>query len=313
MESRAHAVVALAFLALLGIGVVVAGLWMHHGRQPGLIYDVISPYSVAGLQEQAPVRFKGVRVGEVRSIGLDPRNPRMILVRITVSKGTPITRATFAELAPQGVTGLSYLSLSDAGTDFAPVHTSTLHPGQIPMHPSFLEVLSRKGESLVNQSNELASHLSATLNASNRRHLAQTIRQLDTASAQLVQLEAALLPTIKALPAVVAATRSTMQESQIMLKNLNQLTLSAAGPLREVGAAARSIQGLGSSGEKVTETLNYSTLPQLEILTRRLNGATEALEGLSQSLQRSPQSLLYGAKAPPPGPGERGFHGGGGS
>ena len=313
MESRAHAIVALAFLVLLGIGVVVAGLWMHHGRQTGLLYDVVSPYSVAGLQEQAPVRFKGVRVGEVRSIGLDPRNPRMILVQITVSEGTPITRATFAELAPQGVTGLSYLSLSDAGTNFVPIPTSAGHPGQIPMHPSFIEVLSRTGESLVNQSNELAQRLNATLDAGNRRHLAQAIRQLDTASAQLVQLETALLPTVKALPAVLAATRSTMQESQIMLKNLNQLTISAAGPLREVGIAARSIQGLGSSGEKVTATLNYSTLPQLEILTHRLNSATDALEGLSRSLQRSPQSFLYGTKAPPPGPGESGFQGGGGS
>jgi len=304
LESRAHALVALIFLAVLGVGVAVVGLWMHRSERPGIAFDVISSYSVAGLTLQAPVRFKGVRVGDVTAIGLDPANPRMIRVRIMVDKATPITRATFAELAPQGVTGLSYLSLTDHGTDFTPLPRVSGRPAEIPMHPSFFEVLSRNGESLVNRSNELADRLNSLLTDENRTHFAQTLTHMDQATDQLVRMETALLPTIKALPAMVAATRSTMVASHLLIAHLDALTVAAQAPLADTAEAARSLRGLSVAGERAANTLNYDTLPRVNRLTQSLMASSAALADLSHSLKRSPQSLLYGDRGPPPGPGE---------
>ncbi|WP_291524811.1 MlaD family protein [Acidithiobacillus sp.] len=311
MESRAHALVALVFLAILGVGVAVVGLWMHRSERPGIAFDVISSYSVAGLTLQAPVRFKGVRVGDVTAIGLDPTNPRMIRVRIMVDKATPITRATFAELAPQGVTGLSYLSLTDHGTDFTPLPRVSGRPAEIPMRPSFFEVLSRNGESLVNRSNELADRLNSLLTDENRTHFAQALTHMDQATNQLVRMETALLPTIKALPAMVAATRSTMVASHLLIAHLDALTVAAQVPLADTAEAAKSLRGLSVAGERAANTLNYDTLPRVNRLTQSLMASSAALADLSHSLKRSPQSLLYGDRGPPPGPGESGFSAGG--
>ncbi|MFA7496735.1 MAG: MlaD family protein [Acidithiobacillus sp.] len=310
MESRAHALVAVIFLIVLGVAVVIVGLWMHHGQKPGIPYDVISPYSVSGLTLQAPVRFKGVRVGEVTAIGLDPADSRMIRVRITVDKATPITQATFAELAPQGVTGLSYLSLTDKGTDFAPLAHKPGQIAEIPMHPSFFEVLSRNGESLVNRSNELASRLSALLSDQNRQHFSETLDHVDQATQNLVQMESALLPALKALPSMVAATQSTMVASHQLILHLDQLAVAAQAPLADTANAAQSFQKLSQAGTQAINTLNEQTLPQVNQLTRSLMRSSAALNALSQSLKRSPQSLLYGTQGPPPGPGEAGFSAG---
>ncbi|MBE7563826.1 MCE family protein [Acidithiobacillus sp. HP-6] len=311
MESRAHALVAVVFLLLLGVAVAIVGLWMHHGEKPGVNFDVISPYSVTGLSIQAPVRFKGVRVGEVTSIGLDPANPRMIRVRIKVEKTTPITRATFAELAPQGVTGLSYLSLTDKGTNFAPLAHKPGQVAEIPMHPSFFEVLSRNGESLVNRSNELADRLNDLLNDQNRARFGQTLTHLDQATQDLVQMEDAMMPALKALPAMVAATQSTMVASHQLIRHLDTLAVQAQAPLVSATQAANSLQKLGAASEQAMNTLNYQTLPQVQQLTSSLLHSSEALSSLSQSLKQSPQSLLYGTRGPPPGPGESGFSAGG--
>ncbi len=311
MESRAHALVAVVFLLLLGVAVAIVGLWMHHGEKPGVNFDVISPYSVTGLSIQAPVRFKGVRVGEVTAIGLDPANPRMIRVRIKVEKTTPITRATFAELAPQGVTGLSYLSLTDKGTNFAPLAHKPGQVAEIPMHPSFFEVLSRNGESLVNRSNELADRLNDLLNDQNRARFGQTLTHLDQATQDLVQMEDAMMPALKALPAMVAATQSTMVASHQLIQHLDTLAVQAQAPLVSATQAAKSLQKLGAASEQAMNTLNYQTLPQVQQLTSSLLHSSEALSSLSQSLKQSPQSLLYGTRGPPPGPGESGFSAGG--
>ncbi len=311
MESRAHALVALVFLALLTLGLIAAGLWMHHSEPKGKVYDVLSPYSVSGLQSQAAVRFKGVKVGEVQSIGFDPKNPRLVRVRIRVARDTPITRATFAELQPQGVTGLSYLSLSDSGTDFAPIAHPSGEPPVIPMHPSFIEALSRNGESLVNQGNTLAQRLNAVLDERNRRHFAQTIAHLDQATAELVTLERSLEPALAELPATIAATRSTMEASHSLLLHLNDLAVSAQAPLASVTAAARSVQLLSAAGLSSIETLNYQTLPELNQLSSQLAQSSRRLGKLSENLEDAPQSLVFGRKPPPPGPGQPGFASGG--
>ncbi|WMT46771.1 MAG: hypothetical protein RE468_12960 [Acidithiobacillus caldus] len=95
------------------------------------------------------------------------------------------------------------------------------------MHPSFIEALSRNGESLVNQGNTLAQRLNAVLDERNRRHFAQTIAHLDQATAELVALEQSLKPALAELPATIAATRSTMEASHSLLLDLNDLAVSA--------------------------------------------------------------------------------------
>lgn len=100
-------------------------------------YVIYEQESVSGLDVDSQVEFNGVLVGGVKSITLDPKNPRLVIVLINVKSDTPITRGTRATLTTRGVTGIVNLALKDNSMDLRPL---IIQPGQlylsIPTAPS---------------------------------------------------------------------------------------------------------------------------------------------------------------------------------
>src|SRR5215469_4240839 len=104
------------------IGIFVAIVWLTRLQfeKEGKIYDIHFAGSVSGLNDGAPVRYKGVPIGRVVRISLDPDNVERIRVRIVVDTGTPIKQDAVASLEAQGITGLAYVEIS-GGSNASPV------------------------------------------------------------------------------------------------------------------------------------------------------------------------------------------------
>jgi len=68
--------------------------------------------SVLGLNIDAPVKYRGISVGRVSKMKINPANTEQVEVLITILKTTPIKIDTKAKLTAQGITGLSYINLS---------------------------------------------------------------------------------------------------------------------------------------------------------------------------------------------------------
>ena len=145
MENRSHALIAGLFTLLLGLS-AVAALWWFGGRQEiNNEYLVTSTRNVTGLTVQAQVHFRGIRVGKVESIKLDPNNVRTTLIRISVSKDIPISRGTTAKLGFQGVTGIAHVLLEDSGRDPAPLLAERGELPRIAMQDSLVDELTDVG------------------------------------------------------------------------------------------------------------------------------------------------------------------------
>ena len=64
-----------------------------------------SPGSVSGLQEGGQVLYRGIPVGRVAEIRIDPDNVENVLVTVEIDRETPIKQDTVATLEMQGLTG----------------------------------------------------------------------------------------------------------------------------------------------------------------------------------------------------------------
>jgi phospholipid/cholesterol/gamma-HCH transport system substrate-binding protein len=296
MENRAHALAAGIFTLVLGAALIATGFWFRKDNIRLAHYLVSTTHSVSGLRGEAAVSYRGVHVGRVESIGIEPGTSGRINILIGVQEDTPITRSTYAQLGYQGVTGLAYVSLNDDGSSSELLKAAGDEPARIALRPSVFD----SGLDLVAAVNELTARMSEVLNKENRALLTRALAGIDQASRQTAALAAHLQPGAQGFPALVGDARSTLAEAQKLIAALQERSKAfdrMATGLEEVGVAARYF------GDE--------TLPRFNALVEQLGRDTRAFDRVFNALDENPQSFVFGAPRRKPGPGEPGFKDGG--
>lgn len=328
MENRAHALAAGLFVLIFGAALIVAGMWFGKDEARREVYLITTKQSVAGLKPEAPVRYRGVEVGRVESIRIEPGASGRILIRIGVDANTPVTAGTYAQLGYQGVTGLAYVSLNDDGSSAALLRKKggSGEEPQIPLRASLLD----SGEDLLGVVTEIAERLKTLLGEDNQRAVKQTLAGLgtlfnddnqklvrrtlaglDEVARRTATLAERLEPGARDLPALVADARTAAQKADQLLGNLNTLSLKVEQRLQVVDRAMDRVTGSVDEVGGAARAVNDETLPRLNALVDELSRETRALDRLINTLGEHPQSVVFGVPRGRPGPGEPGFSTGG--
>lgn len=311
MENRAHALAAGLFAIVLGAGIVFAIWWFSDQRVPMRELVLEAHGDINGLGEQSRVRYRGMAVGSVRAIGIDPTDLRTLLVRIAVPADLPLTQGTTATLGTLGVTGLAFVQLDDRGEDRRPLRAADGEPPRIALQPGLVEALSGRALAAFDQFQALGERLARLADE-------RTIERLHGALASLESAAAGVDRGVAELPATLAALRATLSPANIariggVLAKLERGAAEAAPAVAELRrliarldhAAARLEHSAGAAGEDLVER----TLPQLDILLGELTTTSQRFGHLVEELDASPQLLLTGRGRPRPGPGEAGHEG----
>jgi len=171
MESKSYAFWTGLFIVTLAIVLLLMVFWLSGDTKEYKPYILVSRSSVAGLNESAPVRLRGVQVGKVDGVQFDSKDPSAILIRVSVHKDAPITKGTYAQLSFQGLTGLSGIELSDDGNNAEPLETSPDDPARIVVKPSLMESVTNSGQIFIQRLNDLSARLLEVINEDSATHL----------------------------------------------------------------------------------------------------------------------------------------------
>lgn len=307
MENRAYALIVGLFVICLGVAGVMAVWWISGGAQDTTKYLIISPRSVTGLNPQAAVRYRGVRVGKV--IDVDLQDTREVSITIRIDSDLPITRGTRARIGIQGLTGQGYVQLDDDGSDTAP--PTRAPDSKLPM------IAMAEGGSPLNNAVEGAQEVVARLKQSTERiervlsddniqHINTTLRNLADSSAHLEKTmaqTAALTEDLRRFSSQENAESiaATLKQLQASTRELPEAVHDFRTTLTKVDAVAERVDRLGGD---VQNNLNTETLPRVNDLMLGLQASAQQLNRVLDDIERTPQVLLLGKTQQAPGPGE---------
>ena len=340
MENKAHAFAAGMFVLVVTALLVALAAWLTRDTGVRRVYEISSLEAVNGLQPQAPVRYRGVAVGKVTAIGLDPKTLGNVLVTIALDDAAPVTRSTYASLGFQGVTGLAFVQLDDSGESKVALDATTDGaPSRIPMRASLLSKLSDQGVAILARIEETSTRVNQLLSPANQKDLmatingfgqaADSVQQLSARAQQLAGtmdgiLKAQLGPDRVSFPQFVQDATGTIKSLQKTSEGVDQTVVEFGKTAVEFRKTATEITKLserlnaqGGVVDKLAEgagamanagsSFNTGTLPRLNRTSEEAARTARQVNRAVSAVSDNPQSLLFGNGAIPPGPGEPGF------
>jgi phospholipid/cholesterol/gamma-HCH transport system substrate-binding protein len=308
MENRSHALLAGLFTLIFLLAAALALWWLGGTREATQTYILETRGSVTGLNLEAQVRYRGIRAGKVKNIQPDPNDPVTLLVEITLGRQYRLTDKTVAKLNTQGITGLAYVMLEEGDEGGKPLDTNAATPPRLQIQPGLLQQLGESAADISEQIADLGLKLNRLLDDRNLRNVGRTLDNIASASESL-----------RELPVIMASLRAALSDANVgrlnaLLAHLEKtagesapLTAEARKLVTTLNGLAQRLDTLALNAGGVGERLNAETLPRAEALMRDVASATRRLDRLIDTLNDTPQALLFGTTPPRPGPGEAGF------
>ena len=312
MENRAYALVTGVFLIGVVAAIVVAAQWLGGERHERLPYRVVATQPVSGLNVQALVRYRGIAVGRVTAIALDPKDRRRILIDLEVDSNIPVTRSTYAQLGMEGITGVAYVHLLDDGSSNAPPAKGADGVPEIAARPSFMDTLSDSAEGISRDARELIANLNQLLNPENRQRIGRTLTSLERVAANLDSASQKLPGAVARFDAMLGDDNRRLVHQS--LEHLNETAATLPELAREAQQLAKDsralvaqVNRLSVEAQGTASSFRDGTLPQVNALAESVERGATRFGRLSYELSAQPDSVLWGRRAGAPGPGEPGF------
>jgi len=311
MENKAHAIAAGIFVVAVTVLLVVLAAWLTRDTGVRDIYEISTRETVTGLQAQAPVRYRGVDVGKVASIGFDPKAQGNVLLRLEIDGDAPVTTDTFATLSYQGITGLAFVQLDDTGKPAQRLVSDNDHPPRIPLNPSLLAKLTAKGEVILERVEQVAGRVNQLLGDENQRRFSSALDNLDSAANDASRLARRLDSTVaKRVDPALAEASTTLRAVRSSADELEKTAVDFGQTARRLNGKDGPMDRLAEGSQALShaaDSFNAATLPRINRASEETSRAVRQLRRTVTTIEDNPQSLIFGAGPVTPGPGEPGF------
>lgn len=304
METRAHHVLIGLFTVIVVAGALLFGLWLAKSSVDTEFkdYEIVFNEAVSGLSKGSAVQYSGIKVGDVVSLRLDPKDPRRVLARIRLGGETPIKEDTQAKLALTGITGTSIIQLS-GGTPQSPKLRGK--DGDLPTIIAAPSPIAR----LLNDSNDLMAGVSTLMHnanqmfsAENVERISNTLEHLEQTTGTIAEQRGDIRQAMQQLASIGKQASATLEQTTALMRNANGLLNDQGKQMfGSAGQAMKSLEQTTATIDKLLTTNQDSLnsgmqgLNGLAPAVRELRDTLSSLRAISQRLEANPSGYLLGS------------------
>lgn len=313
MEARVNYAAVGAFVIVLAALLVAGILWLSagYGRTDYQFYVAYVTESVSGLNVNAPVKYRGVDVGEVREIGLRPGNPEQVRLLMAIESLTPVKEDTVAILSVQGLTGIAFIDLTGGSTG-SPLLTARRGEEYpvIPTGPSLLARLDTAASQMFTNIERVSDALTALIDKDSQRAFRESLESIRAFTGRLEQVldeenTARLDESLQALHEVSTALAGNTDSIEEMIANLHEASAGLPGAVDNLDRAGTSFAATMEATEAEITYLSQQITPQAASILNELRRASASLERFAEDVESDPALLLHGRRDRSRGPGEK--------
>ncbi|MBN2978061.1 ABC transporter permease [Pseudomonas fluorescens] len=271
METRAHHVMIGLFSVIVVVGAMLFGLWLAKSSVDSAFqdYEVIFNETVSGLSQGSSVQYSGIKVGDVISLSLDPKDPRRVLARIRLAGQTPVKEDTQAKLALTGITGTSIIQLSGGTPQSPALKGKGGNLPQIIASPSPIARLLNDSSDLMTGINLLLHNANAMFSSENVDRISKTLDNLQQTTGAIADQRGDIKVVMQQLMQVSKQASAALEQTTLLMRNAN-------GLLNDQGK-----QAFGSA-EQAMKSLEHSTATLNTLLTDNKDSVNSGLQGLNE-------------------------------
>lgn len=288
----------LALLSLVALGATAFVLGVHGNRAPTITYHAYFDESVQGLEGGSPVKFRGVRIGNVSAITIAPDGRRvdvsLAIVEPTAERLQLDRPGLRAQLGTQGITGVKYVDLDFFGGVPAPLPFPPA-ARYIPSQPSLFKGLESGVDMLLDRAPRV---LDRTLTALERFNAiladvddaaipARIAASIDGVAATAQQVRAFVSRVDRAnVPATAARL---LARADATLEKFDTALALLAGERGVLVSAQRAVDDIGALGRRAAGSTD-----ELDRALNDISEAAQALRELLEEIERDPDMLVKG-------------------
>jgi len=303
MYSKVNYTIVGIFVMLFGTGLVLFFFWLakYGFHQEYKQYKLYMTESVAGLSKDSVVKLRGVDVGHVSEIRIDPDNIERVEVLVDIKAEVPIKEDMVAHTQMLGITGLLSIEI-EGGSNAA----KTLEPkeGHIPVIPTEASWLSKTTDGL----SELASNMTVLmertqglLSNKNIENFSKTLENVEKITSRGEELEDKTLESLREFDKRLVEYNASIAQ---LSRDFSEIKVVSVHAIDKLYKTTKNFNRLTLKVEKSLDRGDYDMKTILDPMMVEINILSEQINDIATEFKESPSDIFFKSRKHRRGPGE---------
>jgi len=314
MYSKVNYTIIGLFVILFVTGIILSAFWLgNKGIQENYkLYLLRMHESVTGLSKDSGVKMKGVDIGSVSDISINPKNIEEVDILLKIKNNIPIKEDMKGVVKMYGLTGLSYIEI-DGGTNDSKLLTGK--DSELPLIPAGTSLINKLEINVDSISRKLVLFLDKSekvLSDENLKNFSETLAHLNKIASKGIALEDQTIATFKEAQEAIKEFRVVFQKLSkdvtTITKRFDGLSSDLSQELKptivDFREMSQSISKMVKNFEKTVDRGDYNMRKIMQPMMIDIRELATQIEEMSTTIEQSPNDILFKSRKPRRGPGE---------